>query len=85
MDRTNAKRQARYREKMNGSGDFKRINYWVRADIADRVTMFATSLGWPKMKVIEAMVNGYRLPRVWARITKKTRMVKLRVKAVARP
>lgn len=85
MDRTNAKRQARYREKMNGSGDFKRINYWVRADIADRVTMFATSLGWPKMKVIEVMVNGYRLPRVWASITKKTRRVKLRVKAVARP
>lgn len=85
MDRTNAKRQARYREKMNGSGDFKRINYWVRAEIADRVTMFATSLGWPKMKVIEAMVNGYRLPRVWPRIAKKTRRVKLRVKSEARP
>jgi hypothetical protein len=85
MDRTNAKRQARYRDKKRSAGEFKRINYWLGADVVDRVSAYSSALGWSKMKVLEQMIIGYRLPRTWKKITKKTRRVKLRVKSVARP
>jgi len=85
MDHTNAKRQARYRTKMVSAGKFKRINHWVDADVADRLTKYAEALGWSKMKMLEQMIVKYRLPRVRLHVAKKTRRHKLRVKSEARP
>lgn len=83
MDRTNAKRQARHRARMTTAGENKRINYWVPLEVHDRVAAYAKGLGWQKRKVLEAMVHGYRMPRVWLRITKKSRRAELRDKSEA--
>lgn len=83
MDRTNAKRQARHRARMTSAGEHKRINYWVPLEVHDRVGSYAHALGWQKRKVLETMINGYRMPRVWLRITKKSRRGELRDKSAA--
>jgi 3-dehydroquinate dehydratase len=85
MDRTNAERQARYRLKMRGAGVAKRIHHWIDAAAFDRVTKYAEALGWSKMRMLEQMIIGYRLPRVRLHISKKTRRHKLRAKSEARP
>lgn len=73
MDRTNPQRQARYRLKKASAGEFKRINYWLEASVVDRIAMYAKASGLSKMKVLERMVIGYKLPRVRRHLSKKTR------------
>lgn len=83
MDRTNAKRQARHRNKMVAAGEYRRINYWLPKQIFELLALHATRYGKSKWETLSGIVINHQPARVWSHITKKSRRHKLRDKSEA--
>ena len=83
MDRTNAKRQARHRNKMVAAGEYRRINYWLPKPVFDLLALHATRYGLSKRETLSGIVINHHPARIWSHITKKSRRHKLRDKSEA--